>query len=147
MSEVTISPINFPDIENRAHYLTILNSKTRPATFGKVDFDVHVIYSTLEEREEAVALREFMKIAFQDKHLYVGELIDVPVGPWRAPMWEANFQIELLSDVILWLMDNRGNLKVVVHKLIGDSLWDHTMGAIFFGDAAPFLDVSFFTKS
>lgn len=137
------APATFPDLDNKAHYFSILNSKTRPADFGKFDFDVHVMYNSLEERGEAAALREAMRTAFHDKHFYFGEMIDIPAGPFKVPMWEGNFRIDLLQDVLLWLMDHRGNLRILVHKLGGDPLWDHTAGAIFLGDVAPLLDIPF----
>jgi DOPA 4,5-dioxygenase len=137
------APAVFPDLENKAHYFTILNTKTRPADFGKFEFDVHVMYDTLEERAEAAALREAMRVAFQDKHFFVGEMIDCPVGPFNVPMWEGNFRVDLLQEVLLWLMDHRGNLRILVHKLGGDPLLDHTAGAIFLGDAAPLINYAF----
>jgi DOPA 4,5-dioxygenase len=139
------TPAVFPDLENKAHYYTILNSKTRPPDFGKFEFDVHVLYDTLEERAEAAALREAMRAAFQDKHVYFGEMIDVPVGPFRIPMWEGNFRVDLLQEVLLWLMDHRGGLRIMVHKLSCDNVWDHTSGALFLGDTAPLVNVKFFT--
>lgn len=103
---------SFPDSENVSHYFTILNSKTRPEEFGTVDYDIHVYFNSLQEREQALALRESMRTAFDGKHLYLGELINVPVGPHRVPQWEGNFQAELLPEVFMWLMANRGDIKV-----------------------------------
>lgn len=137
---------SFPDIDNSPHYWTILNPKTRPKEFGKIDYDIHVYYDSLEEREVALSLRESMKEAFADKHFYAGEMIDIPIGPHGVPQWEGNFQKDLLSEVFLWLNENRGDLKILLHPFTADPLWDHTTGAVFFGHGAaanvnaPFLE-------
>lgn len=138
-------PTAIPDTENASHYFTVLNSKTRPKDFGQVDFDIHVYYTTLDERAKAMSLREKMRQYFHDRHLFLGEMIDIPVGPHSVPNWEGNFQTDLLPDVIQWLMDNRGEIKILLHKLSGDAFWDHTQGAMFLGDAVSYVNVKFFT--
>ncbi len=127
---------SFPDVENTPLYFSLLNSKTRPKEFGKIDYDIHVYFSSLEERETALAFRESMKEAFALKHFYFGELINIPVGPHRVPQWEGNFQEDLLSEVFLWIIANRGNLNILLHPFSGDVVWDHSTGGVFFGDTA-----------
>ncbi len=138
-------PLNFPDYENRDYYFTIVNSKTRPKDFGDFEYDIHVYFNTLEERSKALALRNLMREIFAGKHVYLGELIDLPIGPHLEPMWEGNFSVDMMVEVVQWLMENRGDLKILIHKLSGYPLWDHTAGALFMGDKAP-LNVSIFRK-
>lgn len=120
-----------------------VNSKMMPKDFPR-QFDAHV-YFTEETRLDAIRFRDLMRTTFADQTVFVGELIDRPIGPHLQPMWEANFPKELFTDIVLWLMHNRGNLTVLVHELSGDDLWDHTVGALFLGAPAP-LTLDIFSK-
>jgi DOPA 4,5-dioxygenase len=115
-----------------------LNSVTRPSEFRTIDYDVHVYYEVdKESRNEAELLRGRMKERFAPNEVYVGEMIDEPVGPHLLPMWEANLSASSFLDVVEWLMENRGSLVILVHKLTGNHYWDHTAGALFMGGVAP----------
>lgn len=115
-----------------------INSKIRPKDFGRIDFDVHVYFNNDEEsRGLALQLRDLMKADFSENDVFVGELIDFPIGPHPLPMWEANFRKELFLEMVSWLMAHRGDLVVLVHALSGDHLWDHTAGAMFLGHVPP----------
>ncbi len=125
--------------EEKKQCYSKLNSRQRPRDFPSFDFDIHVYYSSPSEREKAVILRDKMRNRFSDckSIIFVGELIDIPVGPHLTPMWEANFPKESLLEIVLWLMENRGELKILIHKLTGDDYWDHTSGALYMGGIPP----------
>ena len=118
-----------------------VNSKLLPAGFPR-EFDAH-IYFRSEEMELATSLRDKMKAHFKDVTFFVGDMIDVPIGPHPMPMFEANFPQEIFAEVVLWLMKERGSLNVLVHPLSGDDYWDHTQGAMWLGESVR-LDYSRF---
>lgn len=123
--------------------MDLINSKIRPKDFGKIDFDVHVYYNNEEvSRGQALQLRDLMKADFKQEDVFVGELIDFPIGPHPLPMWEANLRKESFLEMISWLMAHRGELVVLVHSLSGNHVWDHTAGAMFFGHVPP-LNIEF----
>ncbi|MBY0416199.1 MAG: DOPA 4,5-dioxygenase family protein, partial [Bdellovibrionales bacterium] len=85
------------------------------------------------ELNKATILRDKMKNYFEDKVFFVGDMIPVPIGPHPLPMFEANFPQEIFTEVVLWLMKERGNFTVLVHPLSGDDYYDHTQGAMWLG--------------
>jgi aromatic ring-cleaving dioxygenase len=125
---------------------SLLNSKLRPKEFPEFEFDIHVYYNSETERSLAMQLRDQMRNDFAEKTVFVGELIDIPVGPHLTPMWEANFPKDLLFEVVSWLMINRGSLVILVHRVTGDHYWDHTAGAMFMGGVPP-LNLGIFQSS
>jgi len=104
------------------------------------DFDAHVYYTT-ESRPQAATLLEKARADFRDKPVFVGRLIDRCVGPHPLPMFEMNFPKELLGEVLLWLLRERGGLTVLVHEVTGNDPRDHSEGAIWLGEPVV-LDVS-----
>lgn len=112
-----------------------VNSKLLPKDFSR-EFDAH-IYFLETELEAATFLRDQMKIRFNEQIgqqlFFVGDMIPVAIGPHPKPMFEANFTLSLFSDVVLWLMKERGEFSVLVHPLSGDGLYDHTQGAMWLG--------------
>jgi aromatic ring-cleaving dioxygenase len=73
----------------------------------------------------------------------VGRYHKTPVGP--HPMWSCQlmFSAKKFSDVLPWLVQNRGALTVFVHTLTGDDIYDHTQGVIWLGESLP-LNLSIF---
>lgn len=108
-----------------------VNSKQIPKNFPR-EFDAHIYFST-EEYKVAESLRDKMRETFSTKTFFVGDLIPIPVGPHPVPMFEANFPTELFSEVVIWLMQNRGSLNVLVHPLTGDDYVDHTDAVMWLG--------------
>ncbi len=118
-----------------------VNSKLIPIGFPR-EFDAH-IYFEANELEKATQLRDKMKEHFRDETFFVGDVIPVPIGPHPMPMFEANFPQDIFTEVVLWLMKERGDLNVLVHPLSGDDYYDHTQGAMWLGHAVK-LDYSKF---
>lgn len=118
-----------------------VNSKLLPENFPR-EFDAH-IYFPIEKLEDATKLRNKIKDHFTESFFFVGDMISKPIGPHPLPMFEANFSTELFTQVILWLMKERGEFSVLVHPLSGDDYYDHTQGAMWLGESVV-LDYSKF---
>ncbi len=118
-----------------------VNSKLLPVGFPR-EFDAHIYFKS-EELEAATLLRNKIKNHFKDVTFFVGDMIDVPIGPHPMPMFEANFPQDIFTEVVLWLMKERGTFNVLVHPLSGDDYYDHTQGAMWLGDSVK-LDYSRF---
>ncbi|WP_413585242.1 DOPA 4,5-dioxygenase family protein [Bdellovibrio sp. HCB274] len=108
-----------------------VNSKLLPEGFPR-QFDAHIYFSE-EQREFAEALRNKAIVSFKDQLVFTGQLIPEPIGPHPTPMFEINFPKEKFTDVVLWLMHERGDLSVLVHELAGDDFYDHTQAAMWLG--------------
>ncbi|MCM2350504.1 MAG: DOPA 4,5-dioxygenase family protein [Bacteriovoracaceae bacterium] len=118
-----------------------LNSQLLPPNFPR-EFDAH-IYFDEDSTEYAADLRSNAIAHFSGKNVFIGELIPVLVGPHPKPMFEINFPAELFSEVVLWLLEEHDDLSVLVHKLSGDDLKDHTDMAMWMGKQL-LLDISRF---
>lgn len=119
-----------------------VNSQHFPAGFRR-EFDAHVYY-TEATRALAAKLRERTLAEFAKSEgapIFVGQLIDRPVGPHPVPMFEICFPTELFGRALLWLLHERGSLTVLVHEVTGDDPRDHSVGAIWLGDKLE-LDVT-----
>lgn len=86
-----------------------VNSQLLPAGFPR-QFDAHV-YFTEATLDQAQKLRERAKDSFEGKTFFVGEVIPEPIGPHPLPMFEMNFPKDLFGEVVLWLMEHRGELS------------------------------------
>ncbi len=117
------------------------NSKKRPVDWNP-EFDAH-IYFTSDQLECASSFKKLMEDSFDHQDVFVGDLIPTTAGPHTLPMFEANFRRDFFADFVLWLMDNRGELSILVHRRTHDDLSDHTVGALWLGKQVP-LDYSKF---
>lgn len=108
-----------------------VNSKLLPAGFPR-EFDAHIYFES-KDLEKATQLRDKIKTHFKDETFFVGDMITEPIGPHSLPMFEANFPQEIFTEVVLWLMKERGDFNVLVHPLSGDGYYDHTQGAMWLG--------------
>lgn len=102
-----------------------------PKNFPR-EFDAH-IYFDEDSIEYATALRTKAITQFFGQNVFIGELIPALVGPHSKPMFEINFATDLFSVVVLWLLEEHGDLSVLVHKLSGDDFKDHTNMAMWMG--------------
>ncbi|OQV14951.1 hypothetical protein BV898_10855 [Hypsibius exemplaris] len=107
------------------------NSELAPKGFPR-EFDAHIYFDD-STRSFAASLREKALSAFQGQQVFTGELIPDAVGPHTQPMFEINFPRPLFTDVVLWLVRERGDLSVLVHQLTGDDHYDHTQAALRMG--------------
>src|SRR5690606_14630083 len=108
-----------------------LNSRHLPPLFPR-EFDAH-IYFDGDTQVEATLLRDRALEHFQGSEVFVGFMIDRPVGPHPLPMFEINFPRSLFSEVVLWLLHHHGRLSILVHELTGDDFLDHTDYAMWIG--------------
>ena len=106
------------------------------------EFDAHVYFEP-STRDLALALRTQAAQEFTNAAVFVGELIDRPVGPHPKPMLEINFPRLWHDRVVAWLAQNRGPLTVLVHQVSTDDSRDHTEGVRWLGDPLS-LDLSRF---
>jgi DOPA 4,5-dioxygenase len=121
-----------------------------PATYSKPTtytlkrrnpYDCHVYYRLDDgSRDEALALREAMRLAFPWMRFH--RPFDRPIGPHPLPMWEADFASyenrDRWPDVVAWLEAHHGRLSVLVHPHSTDSDYaDHTAHAFWAGDVLP----------
>jgi aromatic ring-cleaving dioxygenase len=98
------------------------------------DFDAHVYYNR-QTRSRAVRLNRQALKDLRDLPILVGELVDRCVGPHPCPMFEICFPRRSLSRMLLWLMEHRAGLTVLVHPVTGDDPRDHSeaAGALWLG--------------
>lgn len=102
----------------------LVNSKHLPTAFPR-EFDAHIYYD-LESKAKALSLKEKLEKHFKDQEVFIGFLIDAPIGPHPKPMFECNFPLRLFQDVVLFLMRERDGLDILVHPLSDDDYKDHT---------------------
>jgi DOPA 4,5-dioxygenase len=93
------------------------------------NFHAHVYYD-LPEREKALKLCEAAGKKFGVK---VGRMHDNPVGPHPRGSCQLTIGNNQLSDVLPWLVLNRGKLTVFTHAQTGNALKDHTQHVIWLG--------------
>lgn len=124
-------------------HLLKVNSKHIPKDFPR-EFDAH-IYFDETSAEEASLFRQKCLNHFKQSEVFVGFMIDQPVGPHPTAMFEINFPRKAFGEVVLWLMHHRGKLSILVHELTGDDYLDHTDYALWIGRPVE-LDISAFGK-
>ncbi len=95
-------------------------------------YHIH-IYCKPEQVELAQSIRESMLSELKVIE-GAGPVRSGPVGPHPLPMFEAWFQPEGLSQVLLWIQQHRQGLPVLIHALTGDDYLDHTRHALWIGE-------------
>jgi DOPA 4,5-dioxygenase len=94
-------------------------------------FHAHIYYRNAEERARAATLRE--KIA-QRFLVQLGRWHDNPIGPHERGMYQVNFNPEVFSAFIPWLMLNRDSLTILLHPNTGHPRADHLKNSFWFGE-------------
>jgi DOPA 4,5-dioxygenase len=92
-------------------------------------YHAHIYYSA-EQRAAAEALRD--QLARAPEVLFVGRLMDGPVGPHPVPQFEVHF-LETSVPMIVEAIERSG-LTALVHPLTDDDLADHTAHARWIGE-------------
>jgi aromatic ring-cleaving dioxygenase len=92
-------------------------------------YHAHIYYSA-KERAAAEALRD--DFARSPDILFVGRLMDRPVGPHPLPQFEVHFLEQSLPAVVA-VIEGSG-LTALVHPLTDDDLADHTSLARWIGE-------------
>lgn len=119
-----------------------VNSELLPKNFPR-EFDAH-IYFDESNRAAVQALYQKMKNHFDQKAVFIGEMIDHPIGPHPHAMFEANFSKDYFADVVLWLMKEHQEISILVHRLTGNDYVDHTNEALWIGPVLQ-LNLSIFS--
>ncbi len=98
------------------------------------------IYYDAGERDAAEALRaRFENIAADAPILFVGGMVDRPVGPHPIPQFEIHFPASARAAVAEEI--GKTGLRALIHPLTDDDLADHTTLAHWIGEPLD-LDVS-----
>jgi aromatic ring-cleaving dioxygenase len=96
---------------------------------GDLPYHAHIYYSP-EERSIAEGLREqFMR---DGRILFVGRMMDGPVGPHPIAQFEAHFREGAVPSVTT--MIEACGLRALVHPLTDDDLADHTVHGHWIGE-------------
>ncbi|MBD2496216.1 DOPA 4,5-dioxygenase family protein [Nostoc sp. FACHB-280] len=95
-----------------------------------IGFHAHIYYDP-ETRDVAAQIREELGVKFE---VILGRWRDQPVGPHPKSMYQVAFAPDQFSQVVPWLMLNRGGLDVLVHPETGDDVTDHTAHALWLGN-------------
>jgi DOPA 4,5-dioxygenase len=103
---------------------------------GDAPYHAHIYYSA-QQRAAAEALRK--QFARDREILFVGRMMDKPVGPHPLPQFEAHF-LERSVVAVVALIEASG-LTALVHPLTDDDLADHTSLAHWIGEPVT-LDVT-----
>jgi aromatic ring-cleaving dioxygenase len=102
----------------------------------------HVYYEAAQ-RAEAEALRgRFAGLTGADSEpqfLYVGRMVDGPIGPHPLPQFESHFA-ERWCEEVMAMIEPTG-LRALIHPLTDDDLADHTVDAQWIGEPLA-LDLS-----
>ena len=80
------------------------------------------IYFTDADRAEAAALRD--RFRTDPRVVFIGQMIDEPVGPHPVPQYEIHF-LTPSREAVIALVEATG-LRALVHPLTDDDLADHT---------------------
>ena len=99
-------------------------------------FDVHVYFSSDDERAHALTMREKMQARFPWMRYYGPK--DRPIGPHPVPMWEADFakweHRDRWGAVVAFVEAERGPCSVLIHPYSTDGDYkDHTTNAYWAG--------------
>ncbi|MBU7585569.1 MAG: 4,5-dioxygenase [Nostoc sp. TH1S01] len=106
------------------------SDKTIKESSSIIGFHAHIYYDP-ETRDVAAKIREELGVRFE---VILGRWRDQPVGPHPKSMYQVAFAPEQFSQVVPWLMLNRGDLDILVHPETGDDVTDHTAHALWLGN-------------
>ena len=102
----------------------------------------HVYYSDADRAAASGLRTQFVRMAEAGDDppvLFVGRMMDRPVGPHPLPQFEVHFRERSLEEIAALL--EASGLRALVHPLTDDDLADHTVHARWIG--APLaLDVA-----
>ena len=96
---------------------------------GDPPYHAHIYYSA-KQRTAALTLREDFNRS--PDILFVGRLMDRPVGPHPLPQFEVHFRERALPAVVAAIEGS--GLTALVHPLTDDDLADHTSLARWIGE-------------
>ena len=96
-------------------------------------YDAHIYFEAGDgpARDAAIELRSQLVERFAARE---GTTREDAGGPHPMPELQAEFACDRFSDVVPWLMLNRGDLRVLVHPITGDAAADHGEHALWLGE-------------
>jgi DOPA 4,5-dioxygenase len=97
----------------------------------------HIYYDTAG-RDAAAALRD--RFGAEPAILFVGRMMDDPVGPHPVPQYEVHFLAPALPQIVA--MIEASGVHALVHPLTHDDLADHVELGRWIGGEALALDMS-----
>ena len=95
------------------------------------------IYFDSQQADAVMKARQLRSQLAEQFHLPVGRLHLQPIGPHPRPMFQALLQREDLSNLVPWLMQNRGDLDILIHADTGNDLLDHSRHVLWLGSSLP----------
>ena len=98
-------------------------------TVSNAPYHAHIYYSA-DQRAAAEALRN--EFGCLPEILFVGRMMDGPVGPHPQPQFELHFLGASVANVIAAI--ETSGLRALVHPLTDDDLADHTSLGRWIGD-------------
>lgn len=98
-------------------------------------YHAHVYFDANSEAT-ALALRDTIAAGLD---VEIGRVHRKPVGPHPHWSYQLAFTPEKFSDVVPFLMLNRGGLDVLVHPRTGDEIRDHFDYAVWLGEKAALI--------
>ena len=92
-------------------------------------FHAHIYY----EKETLEKAKTLVDQAYSKEGVIVGRMHERPVGP--HPTWSCQllFSKDQLTNMMIWLLENRKGLTIFIHPVTGNDLLDHTDHAIWLG--------------
>ena len=103
---------------------------------------IHV-YFTAAQKPAALAVRELIRREYPD--LFLGQVIDRPIGPHPVGSYEIDVPGEVFADFRAFLeTNNPENLTMMVHPVTGDDVEDHSSASVDFIGPPMEINRSFF---
>ncbi|KAL0480265.1 hypothetical protein AKO1_002897 [Acrasis kona] len=101
-------------------------------------YDLHVYYFPNSNASKAHAEKLFNHARTTWSDLFA-KIYPNPIGPHPLPMFEVDIPQAhpKFSDILSWIMINRGNSSALLHPNTGDELKDHTHSATWIGQPVP----------
>lgn len=81
------------------------------------------VYFEPREQSRALSLRTRVQ---NELGLKVGTVHNQPVGPHTQGMFQILIPVEALGSILLWLMQHRDGLNILLHADTGNDYIDHT---------------------
>ena len=111
---------------------------------GEADapWHAHVYYDAAQRAEAEILRGRFASLTTADsepRFLYVGRMVDGPIGPHPLPQFECHFP-ERWREAVTAMIEPTG-LRALIHPLTDDDLADHTTNAHWIGEPLA-LDLS-----
>lgn len=100
-----------------------------------MDFHAHIYYDW-QHRDEALNLHQDLQQR-AGGHFEIYPMVDRLVGPHLWPMFELEFSEAVYEPLVAYLLDNHGNLPVLIHPLTADELANHGPLARWIGQELP----------